>query len=126
MCGPPSRNSSLRNYLRNYPAIFLASLICFALLLSTLAIPRRAAASGANGQGQAGPPGGGKKVDPPRPIAGPPGVGLPNTDAVLRRPRHAAPNVQPAIPSLQRRYRHPRLSNTASLGGRGDMGDAEK
>jgi hypothetical protein len=35
MCGHPSRNSSLRNYLRNYPAIFLASLICFALLLST-------------------------------------------------------------------------------------------
>jgi hypothetical protein len=101
-------------------------LICFALLLSTLVIPRRAAASGANGQGQAGPPGGGQKVDPPRPIEGAPGVGLPNTDALLRRPRLTTPIIQPAIPSTQRRYRHPRLSNRASLGGRGDIGDAER
>jgi hypothetical protein len=77
----PSRNSSLRNYLRNYPPICLAILICLALLFSTLVIPRRAAASGANGQGQAGPPGGGQKVDPPRPIEGAPGVGLPNNYA---------------------------------------------
>ena len=103
----------------------LSLVLCYSLLFSTLLIMKPQASLAGNSQGQAGPPVGGQKVDPPRPIAGPPGVGLPNTDAVLRRPRLTTPIVQPAIPSVQRRYRHPRLSNSASLGGRGDIGDAE-
>jgi hypothetical protein len=85
----PSRNSSLRKSL----AISLAILICFALLFSTLVIPRRAAASGGQGQARQG-----------RPEAGPPAANLPNLDEV-RRKRQPEPQAPPQVPSTMRARR---------------------
>ena len=65
-------------------SVFLAVLLCCALVLSTLFVARRAAASGARGQAPVGLPSNGQGQAPrggqgraPRPIEGPPGVGLP-------------------------------------------------
>ena len=109
-----SRPPMLRKTLGlNHFSTLLVLLISCAILCSTLV----KASPGANAKvrgpvaGWAGQHGGERHG--PKPIDGPPGVGLPNTDAVLRRPRRA-PIIQPAIPSTQRPYRHPRLSGGAA------------
>ena len=87
-------------------SVFLAVLLCCALVMSTLFVARRAAAAGAREHAPAGPPNNGQGQGQrggqgrgPRPIEGPPGVGLPNTDELLRRPRHTAPIIRPSASS---------------------------
>ena len=57
-----------------------------------------------------------RQGEPPRPVNGPVGAELPNTNLMLSRPR-LSPQIQPAIPSTQPRYRHPRLGPRGAVNG---------
>ena len=92
--------------------------VCFALVLSCLAIVPFASVTGKSRSGRGSSPtvregsvqgsslnGQGRRVAAPQPQPGPPRAGLPNLDDV-RRATPRVPRAPLPIPSRQRRWRH--------------------